>query len=91
MRPYAMLCYARRRPRPVLPGGVQMQVCVARGIVPGVESQRVVDWLRAGVESGQLGDDEHYRYYIDAAQRKFGPPPPRPVEMPETLDVDATL
>ena len=71
-----------------LPGGVQMQVCVDRGIVPGAESQRIIDWLRAGVESGELAAAQHFRYYVSAARRKFGPPQPRPVEMPETLDLD---
>ena len=64
----------QRRPRKApkeseLPGGMLVQICVARQQRPGPETHRVHQLLKDKVKSGELEPNQPYEYYFDALAR----------------------
>ena len=55
----------------LLPGGLTVEVCKAWQLLPGPETHRAIEWLRARVASGALLSGQPYTYYLDVLHDEY--------------------
>ena len=48
------------------------QVCRAWQLLPGPETHRAIEWLRARVACGALRSGQPYAYYLEALDEEYG-------------------
>ena len=48
------------------------QVCRAWQLLPGLETHRAIEWLRARVARGALRSGQPYAYYLEALDEEYG-------------------
>lgn len=61
-----------RKPRepPSVPGGMMVVLCKAHQIMPGAETHRALEYLKAQVGRGELLAAQPYEYYLDALEER---------------------